>query len=125
MRKNSSEFVTSFTSEAGTFRINKDFFAYAEMDDLACYIVADGIDSDEDINSAELVSNYIFEKVMKKLVMSRRRLKKYIIEAHKMLNECNKNVRLKASLTVLLTDYSKMIWAGAGTRDCTISEKVV
>ena len=51
---------------------------------------------------------------MKKLVMSRRRLKKYIIEAHKMLNECSKNVRLKASLTVLLTDYSKMIWAGAG-----------
>ena len=36
MRKNSSEFVTSFTSEAGTFRINKDFYAY-EMDDLLLY----------------------------------------------------------------------------------------
>lgn len=114
MRKNSSEFITGFASEAGTFRINKDFFAYAEMDDIACYIVADGIDSDEDINSAELVSNYIFEKVMKKPVMSRRRLKKYFIEAHKLLNAYSKSVRLKVSLTVLLTDYSKMIWASAG-----------
>jgi serine/threonine protein phosphatase PrpC len=114
MRKNSSEFITGFASEAGTFRINKDFFAYAEMDDVACYIISDGIDSDEDINSAELVSNYIFEKVMKKPVMSKRRLKKYINEAHKLLNSYSKSVRLKASLTVLLTDYSKMIWAGAG-----------
>lgn len=114
MRKNSSEFVTSFASEAGTFRINKDYFAYAEMDDMACYITADGIDSDEDINSAELVVNFLFENLLKKPTMSRARLKKYIMEAHKLLNERSRSVRLKTSLMVVLTDYSKMIYASAG-----------
>lgn len=114
MRKNSSEFVTSFASEAGTFRINKDYFAYAEMDDMACYIAADGIDSDEDINSAELVVNFLFENLLKKPTMSRAKLKRYIMEAHKLLNEKSRSVRLKTSLMVVLTDYSKMIYASAG-----------
>lgn len=114
MRKNSVEFVTNFASEAGSFRINKDYFAYAEMDDIACYILADGIDSDEDINCAELVVTYLFENIMKKPSMSRRRLKKYIINAHKLLNEKSQSIRLKTSLMVVLTDYSKMIYAYAG-----------
>ena len=114
MRKISSEFVTSFASEAGTFRVNKDYFAYAEMDDVACYIVADGIDSDEDINSAELVVNFLFENFMKKPSMSRRKLKRCIIEAHRMLNEKSRSVRLKTSLMVVLTNYSKIIYASAG-----------
>ncbi len=114
MRKNSIEFVTSFASEAGTFRLNKDYFAYAEMDDIACYIVADGIDSDEDINSAEIAVNFLFEKIMKKPSMSRRKLKRYIINAHRLLNEKSRSVRLKMSLMIVLTDYSKMIYASAG-----------
>jgi len=114
MRKNSVEFVTSFASEAGSFRINKDYFAYAEMDDIACYIVADGIDSDEDINCSELAVGYLFENIMKKPCMSRRKLKRYIINAHKLLNEKSQSVRLKMSLMVVLTDYSKMIYAYAG-----------
>ncbi len=114
MRKNSSEFVTAFISEAGTFRINKDYFAFVELDDIACYIAADGIDSDEEINSAELVANRIFELFMKKPAMSRRKLKSYVVSAHKLLIEESRSVRLKSSLIVLVTDYSKMIWIGAG-----------
>ena len=41
------------------------------MDDIACYIVADGIDSDEDINSAELAVGFLFENIMKKPSMSK------------------------------------------------------
>lgn len=114
MRKNSSEFITAFTSEAGTFQTNRDFFAYVELDDIACYVVADGIDSDEEITSAELAANCIFEHVMKNPSMSRRKLKKYIMNAHRLLNEKSTNVRLKASIAVVLTDYSNMIWAVAG-----------
>lgn len=114
MRKNSVEFITSFASEAGTFRINKDYFAYAEMDDIACYIVADGIDSDEDINSAELAVGFLFENIMKKPSMSRSKLKRFVTAAHRLLNEKSRNVRLKTSLMVVLTDYSKMIYASAG-----------
>lgn len=114
MRKNSVEFITSFASESGSFRINKDYFAYAEMDDIACYILADGIDSDEDINCAEIAVGYLFENIMKKPCMSRRKLKRYIINAHRLINEKSQSVRLKMSLMVVLTDYSKMIYAGAG-----------
>ncbi len=114
MRKNSIEFITSFASEAGSFRINKDYFAYAEMDDMACYIVADGIDSDEEINSAELAVSFLFENIMKKPSMSRSKLKKYVMAAHRLLNEKSKSVRLKTSLMVVLTDYSKMFYVSAG-----------
>ena len=62
MRKNSSEFITAFTSEAGTFHTNRDFYAFVELDDIACYVVADGIDSDEEINSAELAANCILNR---------------------------------------------------------------
>ena len=114
MRKNSSEFITAFTSEAGTFHTNRDFYAFVELDDIACYVVADGIDSDEEINSAELAANCIFEQVMEKPSMSKSKLKKYIINAHKLLNEKSVNVRLKSSIAVVLTDYTNMIWAVVG-----------
>lgn len=114
MRKNSSEFVTSFTSEAGTFRVNKDYFAYVELDDVACYIVADGIDSDEDVNSAQVAVNHIFELFMKKPSMSRSRIRNYIVSAHRLLNDRSKSVRLKVSIVVVVTDYTRMIWASAG-----------
>lgn len=114
MRKNSSEFITGFTSEAGTFRINKDYFAYVELDDIACYIAADGIDSDEEINSAQAAVNHIFELFLNKPSMSRETIKRYILSAHKLLNDESKSVRLKVSLAVIVTDYSKMIWAIAG-----------
>ncbi|TYQ16965.1 UNVERIFIED_CONTAM: serine/threonine protein phosphatase PrpC [Acetivibrio alkalicellulosi] len=114
MRKNSSEFLSSFTSEAGTFMNNKDFYAYVELDDVACYIAADGIDSDEVLKSAEIAANSIFESIMENPSMSRNKLKKYIINAHKLLNDESRSVRLKASIAVVITDYSKMIWAISG-----------
>ncbi|HBF39861.1 MAG TPA: serine/threonine protein phosphatase, partial [Firmicutes bacterium] len=114
MRKNSSEFVTSFVSEAGTFRTNKDYFAYAEMDDLACWIAADGIDSDEAKNSAEIAAQSIFSELLEHPVLSRRKLKKYLKNAHKALKAESRSVRLKVSMVIMVTDYSKMIWASTG-----------
>ncbi|MDP4180314.1 MAG: serine/threonine protein phosphatase [Bacillota bacterium] len=114
MRKNSIEFKTGFTSEAGTYRTNKDFFAYVELDDIACYIAADGIDSDEEVRSAELAVNSFFECFMEKPTMSRRKIKNYIMEVHKTLIGNSTSVRLKASMIILVTDYTNMIWAVAG-----------
>jgi serine/threonine protein phosphatase PrpC len=114
MRRNSSEFNTGFISEAGTFRTNKDYFAFMELDDMACWIAADGIDSDEDIESAEIAVKSIFADFSEKPVMSRRRIKKYLKNAHKTLKSESRSVRLKASIMVIITDYSKMVWATAG-----------
>ncbi|MBA8895164.1 hypothetical protein B0I61_000503 [Clostridium saccharobutylicum] len=41
MRKLNSKFETSFISEEGTYLQNKDYFAFVELDNYACYVIAD------------------------------------------------------------------------------------
>ncbi|KNY30466.1 PP2C family protein-serine/threonine phosphatase [Pseudobacteroides cellulosolvens] len=114
MRKNSIEFKTGFTSEAGTYRTNKDFFAYAELDDYACYIAADGLDSDDEVKSAELAANCFFEHFMENPTMSRRKIKNYIMHVHKKLIANSTSVRLKSSIVIMVTDYTSIIWVVSG-----------
>jgi serine/threonine protein phosphatase PrpC len=114
MRKDNSEFKTSFLSEAGTFINNKDYFAFTELDDMACWVVAHGLDSDREVESAEIAIKSILGNFMNNPTMSRMRIKKYIKEAHRLLQDESRRVRLKASLLMVVTDYSKMIWAVAG-----------
>ncbi|WP_337982499.1 PP2C family protein-serine/threonine phosphatase [Lysinibacillus sp. C5.1] len=114
MRKENSDFKTSFLSEAGSFMQNKDYFAYAELDDVACWVAVKGLDSDQEINSAELAVKGILEKFMEKPSMSRKRIKKYIKNAQAVLQGQSLRVRLKASIIMVVSDYSKMIYAVAG-----------
>ncbi|MCS1382116.1 PP2C family protein-serine/threonine phosphatase [Lysinibacillus sphaericus] len=114
MRKENSDFKTSFLSEAGSFMQNKDYFAYAELDDVACWVAVKGLDSDQEINSAELAVKGILEKFMEKPSMSRKRIKKYIKNAQAVLQAQSLRVRLKASIIMVVSDYSKMIYAVAG-----------
>lgn len=114
MRKDNSEFQTSFLSEAGTFLTNKDYFAFIELDGKACWVLAQGLDSDREIESAEIAVKSVLGNFMNRPTMSRFRIKKYIEQAHHLLQEESVRVRLKASLIMVVTDYSRMIWAGAG-----------
>ncbi|WP_252898059.1 hypothetical protein [Lysinibacillus sphaericus] len=43
MRKENCDFKTSFLSEAGSFLQNKDYFAYTELDDIACWVAHKGL----------------------------------------------------------------------------------
>ena len=54
MRKQNSEFQTAFTSEADHDLKNTDYFGFVELDDFACYVIADGIDDQMDAMSARL-----------------------------------------------------------------------
>jgi len=114
MRKENSDFKTSFLSEAGSFMQNKDYFAYAELDDVACWVAVKGLDSDQEINSAELAVKGILEKFMEKPSMSRRAIKKYLKNAQAIMQAQSLRVRLKASIVMVVSDYSKMIVAVAG-----------
>ncbi|MGA3673969.1 serine/threonine protein phosphatase [Lysinibacillus agricola] len=114
MRKENSNFKTSFLSEAGSFLQNKDYFAYTELDDVACWVAVKGLDSDQEISSAELAVKAILEKFMEKPSMSRRSIKKYIRYAQNILQNQSLRVRLKASIVIVVSDYSKMIVAVAG-----------
>jgi len=114
MRKQSCEFQTDFLTEAGTLNVNHDYFAFVELDDFACWVIADGLDSDEENESAEMAAHHIFEAFMEKPTISRGRLKNYFMAAHRVLKEASRNVRLKVSLTMVVTDYSKIVWLVAG-----------
>ncbi|RJG21425.1 PP2C family serine/threonine-protein phosphatase [Paenibacillus thiaminolyticus] len=114
MRKENSDFKTSFVSEAGSFLHNKDYFAYVELDDMACWVIADGLDGDREADSAEMVVKSILGRFTEKPTMSPQRLKRYMQEAHEWLREESRRVRLKASLILVVTDYAKIVWAVAG-----------
>ncbi|WP_338555013.1 serine/threonine protein phosphatase [Paenibacillus sp. KS-LC4] len=114
MRKENSSFKTDFLSEAGTFMENRDYFAYVELDDRACWIVADGCDNDLDVRSAEMVVQCLLENFTHKPTMSKRKLEAYLQEAQDWLRLESRRVRLKASLIMVATDYTRIVWAVAG-----------
>lgn len=114
MRRDNSVFKTKFISEAGSFLRNADYFAFVEMEDYACYCIADGIDDDRKRQSAEIAVSTVITQFSEKKKMSKRHLKKYIEEAHKALLKETKDVRLEASIIIMVTDYRKMRWIQAG-----------
>lgn len=114
MRKENSIFKTGFISEAGSFVQNKEYFAYMELDDIACWVVVQGLDLDKEVQSAELAAKGILEKFIEKPSMSKAKLKQYIKNAHMLLQQQSLRVRLKASIIVVISDYTNMIWAVAG-----------
>lgn len=114
MRKENSEFNTAFVSEAGSFLKNRDFYGCVELEDWACYVMADGLDTDTEVNSAQITVQTILESFLDKPTMSKRRLTEYIKIAHEWLQYESRRVRLKAGFVIVVTDYTRMVWASAG-----------
>ncbi|WP_025844509.1 PP2C family protein-serine/threonine phosphatase [Brevibacillus agri] len=114
MRRDNSDFVTGFLSESGTHVRNKDYFAYTELDDIACWVIARGLDNDQEVESAELAVKSVLGHFMQKPSLSRYRISRYLHEAHRVLKEESHRVRLKASLTLVVTDYARVVYGVAG-----------
>lgn len=76
--------------------------------------MADGLDTDQEIESAELVVKSIIGQFLEKPTISRRKLKNYMRKAHRQLQIESKRFRLKASVTIVVTNYTKIVWAVAG-----------
>lgn len=114
MRKENSDFVTAFVSEAGSYIDNRDYFAFIELDDMACYVIADGLDNDKEVRSAEVAVTVMLENFMEKPSLSRRKILQDLESAHEWLKFESRRVRLKASLLVVVTDYTRMVWATCG-----------
>ncbi len=140
MRKENASFITKFISEAGSYLVNSDYFAFVELKDYACYVIADGIDMDERKESAKLAITTVITKFSENPGMSAGKLKSYMKAAHKTLLEEAGEIRLEASIVILLTDYKKAIWAHSGnsrlywmkngniravTKDTSLTQKMV
>ncbi len=140
MRKDNASFITKFISEAGSYLVNSDYFAFVELKDYACYVIADGIDIDEKKESAKLAITSVITKFSENPGMSAGKLKQYMKAAHQTLLEEAEEIRLEVSMVILLTDYKKAMWAHAGncrlywmkngnirvaTKDTSLTQKMV
>ena len=114
MGKQNSEFLTAFISEASRKIKNTDFFGFVELDKFACYVIADGIDDDVDAISAKLAVDTVVSSFMESPSMSKRAVRRYLRAANRALLTARSKMKLKASVTVLVTNYVKLRYGQAG-----------
>ncbi len=114
MRKQNSEFKTAFTSEAGEKLKNTDSFGFIELDKYACYVIADGIDDSLDAMSAKLAVDTIISAFLEAPSIRPRTLRRCLNQANHALLQAKSKLQLKASVTIVVTDYVKMRYAQAG-----------
>ena len=114
MRKQNSKFNTNFISEEGSSLKNSDFFAYAELDNFACYVLADGIEDVADSESAKEAVESIIAKFQEKPSISKRKIHGYLKHANEVLLKAEKYMKLKASIVVAVTDYENVRFGYAG-----------
>lgn len=113
MRTQTGVFLTDFLTEAGNINTDKQYFVFVEKEGLACWIVAEQIDSDEK-ESAKLAADQLIWDWSQKPTLNRSKLKEYLINAHQKLVSESQNIMLKCSLVMVVSDYSKMVWAVSG-----------
>lgn len=114
MRKQNSEFKTAFTSEADNDLKNTDYFGFVELDDFACYVIADGIDDQKDAISARLAVAAVVSAFSESPSMSKRTMRACLRAANRVLLEAKSKMKLKASIIVVLTNYAKLRYGQAG-----------
>lgn len=114
MRKYNSSFKTAFISEEGGKLKNNDYFGFVELDKYACYVIADGITDMRDSQSAKEAIVAVISAFQNAPGISRRKIKGYLRYANKELLKRKSYDKLKASLTVVVTNYEKFRYGYAG-----------
>ena len=114
MRRINSEFRTCHMSEEGQKLSNRDYFGYVEMDDFACYVLADSLDDEPSVNSARLVVDSIIRDFTETPTMGSRALKRYMRRAHAELLRRRGGMHLKVAVVVAVTDYRKLRYCHVG-----------
>jgi len=84
------------------------------MDGFACWVIAESYDNELEFSSAKLAVDTVIAQFAKKPSISKRRLKSYVMEAHKQLKDQSAKFRLKSSIMVVATNYKKMRYAHCG-----------
>ena len=114
MRRINSNFRTGFISEEGQKISNRDYFGYVEMDNFACYVLADSLDGETRSNSAQFVVESLIRSFGENPTLRKGKLKKYIQNAHRELRKMRGGMHLKASVVLAVTDYKKLRYCYVG-----------
>lgn len=114
MRKYNSSLKTAFVSEAGSKLTNKDYFGFVELDNFACYVIADGITDKGDADGARIAIEAIIQAFQEEPGIGKGRIKGYLKRANEVLLKGESDEKLKASLTVVVTDYVRLRFGYVG-----------
>jgi serine/threonine protein phosphatase PrpC len=114
MHRQNSEFHTAFVSHEGSKLLNDDFFGFVEMDDLACYALADGIETGDAAESGKMAVEAVIAAFHAHPSMSKKWIRRYIQSAHDQMSKGREKQSAKASITVVVTDYASLRYGYAG-----------
>jgi len=112
MRNLNSKLVMDFISEQGYDSIEKTYVAYTPLENYVCIAVAESYDNETEENSAQLAVEAVLTAFEKKPSM--KRLREYIRYANEQILLHSTRSQLKVSLTVLVSDYTRMRYACCG-----------
>jgi serine/threonine protein phosphatase PrpC len=114
MRKKNCEFESGYYAETGLTATHKGYFSFVELEDYACWVVAEKLDSCEDKDSAKLAVERVLADFVQKPSLSKSRIRQCLENAHQKLISESEKIMLRTSLAMVVTDYSKIVWAIAG-----------
>lgn len=114
MRRINSDFQTLHISEEGQKLSNRDYFGFVEMEDFACYVLADSLDEEPSINSARLVVDSIIRDFTEAPTMGKGTLRRYLRRAHAELLRQKAGMHLKVAVVVAVTDYRRLRYCHVG-----------
>lgn len=114
MRKQNSTFLSAFISEAGSELHNNDYFAFVELEEYACYVIADGLNDLPDTESAKLAIETVLLSFQEHPSMRKSALLSYIKTANRELCKAGRKEKLKASIMIVVTNYERFRYAYAG-----------
>ena len=112
MRNLNSKLVMDFISEQGNDPIEKTYVAYTPLSDYFCIAIAESYDNETEENSAKIAVEAALTAFEKK--PSFKRLREYIQYANEQVILHSTRSQLKVSLTVLVSDYTRMRYAYCG-----------
>ena len=112
MRNLNSKLVMDFISEQGYDPIEKTYVAYTPLENYVCMAVAESYDNETEENSAQLAVEAVLTAFEKK--PSLKRLREYIRYANEQILLHSTRCQLKVSITVLVSDYTRMRYAYCG-----------
>lgn len=114
MRRQNCSFNTAFVSEAGGKLFNNDYFAFVELDDFACYVMADGIEEKSKSKAAKEAVQACLTEFSQRPSMSKNRLKRLLKRVNHELRTARSKKKLESSLVLVVTDYIKFRYVSAG-----------
>lgn len=109
----------SVLSKKGGRAVNEDYFCFNEINDFACYVVADGLGGYKGGNLAsDLVANSFLKSSLNKKSIEYKDIRDSIKETNTILTKAQEeNFELhtsKSTLVAMLTDFKSVNWVHVG-----------